>query len=145
MRSRNVQNVLEEVKRLAASGYQEVVLTGIHLSSYGIDCGESLLHLIQMVHQVEGIRRIRLGSLEPRIVTETFAEELAKMEKICPHFHLPLQSGSSAILKKMNRHYTKEQYVALAKKIQERIPGVSFTTDIIVGSPGETEEDFKET
>lgn len=86
VRSRNVQNVLEEVKRLAASGYQEVVLTGIHLSSYGIDCGESLLHLIQMVHQVEGIRRIRLGSLEPRIVTETFAEELAKMEKICPHF-----------------------------------------------------------
>ena len=81
VRSRNVQNVLEEVKRLAASGYQEVVLTGIHLSSYGIDCGESLLHLIQMVHQVEGIRRIRLGSLEPRIVTETFAEELAKMEK----------------------------------------------------------------
>ena len=87
VRSRNVQNVLEEVKRLAASGYQEVVLTGIHLSSYGIDCGESLLHLIQMVHQVEGIRRIRLGSLEPRIVTETFAEELAKMEKICPHFY----------------------------------------------------------
>ena len=103
MRSRNVQNVLEEVKRLAASGYQEVVLTGIHLSSYGIDCGESLLHLIQMVHQVEGIRRIRLGSLEPRIVTETFAEELAKMEKICPHFHLSLQSGCDATLARMNR------------------------------------------
>ena len=145
VRSRNVQNVLEEVKRLAASGYQEVVLTGIHLSSYGIDCGESLLHLIQMVHQVEGIRRIRLGSLEPRIVTETFAEELAKMEKICPHFHLPLQSGSSAILKKMNRHYTKERYLELVRKLRAALPDISLTTDIIVGFPGETEEDFLET
>ena len=145
VRSRNVQNVLEEVKRLAASGYQEVVLTGIHLSSYGIDCGESLLHLIQMVHQVEGIRRIRLGSLEPRIVTETFAEELAKMEKICPHFHLPLQSGSSRILKIMNRHYDKEQYLTIVKKLREAIPDIALTTDIIVGFPGETEEDFQET
>ena len=142
VRSRNVQNVLEEVKRLAASGYQEVVLTGIHLSSYGIDCGESLLHLIQMVHQVEGIRRIRLGSLEPRIVTETFAEELAKMEKICPHFHLSLQSGCDATLARMNRKYTTEEYENACSILRKNSTHPAITTDVIVGFPGETEEDF---
>lgn len=142
VRSRNVQNVLEEVKRLAASGYQEVVLTGIHLSSYGIDCGESLLHLIQMVHQVEGIRRIRLGSLEPRIVTETFAEELAKMEKICPHFHLSLQSGCDATLKRMNRKYTAEEYYEKCELLRKYFDDPALTTDVIVGFPGETEEEF---
>ena len=145
VRSRNVQNVLEEVKRLAASGYQEVVLTGIHLSSYGIDCGESLLHLIQMVHQVEGIRRIRLGSLEPRIVTETFAEELAKMEKICPHFHLSLQSGCDATLARMNRKYTTEEYENACNILRKNFRHPAITTDVIVGFPGETEEDFQET
>ena len=144
VRSRNVQNVLEEVKRLAASGYQEVVLTGIHLSSYGIDCGESLLHLIQMVHQVEGIRRIRLGSLEPRIVTETFAEELAKMEKICPHFHLSLQSGCNATLKRMNRRYTAEEYYEKCRLLRKYFRNPALTTDVIVGFPGETEEEFAE-
>ena len=144
VRSRNVQNVLEEVKRLAASGYQEVVLTGIHLSSYGIDCGESLLHLIQMVHQVEGIRRIRLGSLEPRIVTETFAEELAKMEKICPHFHLSLQSGCTATLKRMNRRYTAQEYREKCEILRKYYPAPALTTDVITGFPGETEEDFDE-
>ena len=145
VRSRNVQNVLEEVKRLAASGYQEVVLTGIHLSSYGIDCGESLLHLIQMVHQVEGIRRIRLGSLEPRIVTETFAEELAKMEKICPHFHLSLQSGCDATLARMNRKYTTEEYENACNILRKNFTHPAITTDVIVGFPGETEEEFEET
>lgn len=145
VRSRNVQNVLEEVKRLAASGYQEVVLTGIHLSSYGIDCGESLLHLIQMVHQVEGIRRIRLGSLEPRIVTETFAEELAKMEKICPHFHLSLQSGCDATLARMNRKYTTEEYENACNILRENFTHPAITTDVIVGFPGETEEEFAQT
>ena len=144
VRSRNVQNVLEEVKRLAASGYQEVVLTGIHLSSYGIDCGESLLHLIQMVHQVEGIRRIRLGSLEPRIVTETFAEELAKLEKICPHFHLSLQSGCNATLKRMNRRYTAEEYYEKCRLLRKYFRNPALTTDVIVGFPGETEEEFAE-
>ena len=144
VRSRNVQNVLEEVKRLAASGYQEVVLTGIHLSSYGIDCGESLLHLIQMVHQVEGIRRIRLGSLEPRIVTETFAEELAKMEKICPHFHLSLQSGCTATLKRMNRRYTAQEYREKCEILRKYYPAPALTTDVITGFPGETEEEFEE-
>ena len=145
VRSRNVQNVLEEVKRLAASGYQEVVLTGIHLSSYGIDCEESLLHLIQMVHQVEGIRRIRLGSLEPRIVTETFAEELAKMEKICPHFHLSLQSGCDATLKRMNRKYTAAQYEEGCRLLRKYFEHPAITTDVIVGFPGETEEEFETT
>ena len=145
VRSRNVQNVLEEVKRLAASGYQEVVLTGIHLSSYGIDCGESLLHLIQMVHQVEGIRRIRLGSLEPRIVTETFAEELAKMEKICPHFHLSLQSGCDATLARMNRKYTTEEYENACNILRKNFTHPAITTDVIVGFPGETEEEFAQT
>ena len=145
VRSRNVQNVLEEVKRLAASGYQEVVLTGIHLSSYGIDCEESLLHLIQMVHQVEGIRRIRLGSLEPRIVTETFAEELAKMEKICPHFHLSLQSGCDATLARMNRKYTTEEYENACNILRENFTHPAITTDVIVGFPGETEEEFAQT
>ena len=145
VRSRNVQNVLEEVKRLAASGYQEVVLTGIHLSSYGIDCGESLLHLIQMVHQVEGIRRIRLGSLEPRIVTETFAEELAKMEKICPHFHLSLQSGCDATLARMNRKYTTEEYENACSILRKNFTHPAITTDVIVGFPGETEEEFAQT
>ena len=145
VRSRNVQNVLEEVKRLAASGYQEVVLTGIHLSSYGIDCEESLLHLIQMVHQVEGIRRIRLGSLEPRIVTETFAEELAKMEKICPHFHLSLQSGCDATLARMNRKYTTEEYENACSILRKNFTHPAITTDVIVGFPGETEEEFAQT
>lgn len=145
VRSRNVQNVLEEVKRLAASGYQEVVLTGIHLSSYGIDCEESLLHLIQMVHQVEEIRRIRLGSLEPRIVTETFAEELAKMEKLCPHFHLSLQSGCESTLKRMNRHYTPSEYMEKCTLIRKYFEHPAITTDVIVGFPGENDEEFKET
>lgn len=145
VRSRNVQNVLKEVKRLAVSGYQEVVLTGIHLSSYGIDCGESLLHLIQMVHQVEGIRRIRLGSLEPRIVTETFAEELAKMEKICPHFHLSLQSGCDATLARMNRKYTTEEYENACSILRKNFTHPAITTDVIVGFPGETEEEFAQT
>ena len=145
VRSRNVQNVLEEVKRLAASGYQEVVLTGIHLSSYGLDCGESLLHLIQMVHQVEGIRRIRLGSLEPRIVTETFAEELAKMEKICPHFHLSLQSGCDETLKRMNRRYDTAEYREKCEILRRAFTNPAITTDVIVGFAGETEEEFAQT
>ena len=145
VRSRELADVLEEVKRLAASGYQEVVLTGIHLSSYGIDCGESLLHLIQMVHQVEGIRRIRLGSLEPRIVTETFAEELAKMEKICPHFHLSLQSGCDATLARMNRKYTTEEYENACNILRKNFTHPAITTDVIVGFPGETEEEFAQT
>lgn len=145
VRSRDAKNVLEEVKRLAAAGYQEVVLTGIHLSSYGIDCGDDLLHLIQLVHQVEGIHRIRLGSLEPRIVTETFAKELAKLEKICPHFHLSLQSGCDATLQRMNRRYTTEEYEKACEILRSSFVHPAITTDVIVGFPGETEEEFAQT
>ncbi len=142
VRSRNMDSVLEEVTRLAENGYQEVVLTGIHLSSYGIETGESLLHLIQEIHKVEGIRRIRLGSLEPKIVTEEFAEELSKLEKVCPHFHLSLQSGCDATLQRMNRKYTAEEYKRGCDVLRKYFEHPAITTDVIVGFPGETEEEF---
>ena len=142
VRSRNMDSVLEEVTRLAENGYQEVVLTGIHLSSYGIETGESLLHLIQEIHKVEGIRRIRLGSLEPKIVKEKFAEELSKLEKVCPHFHLSLQSGCDATLQRMNRKYTAEEYKRGCDVLRKYFEHPAITTDVIVGFPGETEEEF---
>ena len=145
VRSRNMGSVLEEVNRLAANGYKEVVLTGIHLSSYGVEMGESLLHLIQEIHKVEGIRRIRLGSLEPKIVTEEFASELSKLEKICPHFHLSLQSGCDATLQRMNRKYTAAEYEAGCQILRKYFEHPAITTDVIVGFPGETEEEFNET
>ena len=145
VRSRAAEHVLEEVERLAKSGYQEVVLTGIHLSSYGIDCGDNLLHLIRMVHQVKGIKRIRLGSLEPRIVTEDFVQELAKLDKICPHFHLSLQSGCDETLKRMNRKYTTEEYEKACRILRENFQHPAITTDVIVGFPGETEGEFAQT
>jgi len=142
VRSRDMKSVLEEVNRLAENGYQEVVLTGIHLSSYGIETGESLLHLIQEIHKVEGIRRIRLGSLEPKIVTDAFAEELSKLEKVCPHFHLSLQSGCDATLQRMNRKYTAEEYEKGCDILRKYFEHPAITTDVIVGFPGETEEEF---
>ena len=142
VRSRNIDSVLEEVNRLAKNGYQEVVLTGIHLSSYGIETGESLLHLIQKIHEVEGIRRIRLGSLEPKIVTEEFALELSKLEKVCPHFHLSLQSGCDATLQRMNRKYSAEEYENGCNILRKYFAHPAITTDVIVGFPGETEEEF---
>lgn len=145
VRSRNMDSVLEEVNRLAANGYKEVVLTGIHLSSYGVETGESLLHLIQEIHKIEGIRRIRLGSLEPKVVTEEFASELSKLEKICPHFHLSLQSGCDATLQRMNRKYTAEEYAKGCEILRKYFKHPAITTDVIVGFPGETEEEFAET
>lgn len=145
VRSRNMDSVLEEVTRLAENGYQEVVLTGIHLSSYGIETGESLLHLIQEIHKVEGIKRIRLGSLEPKVVTEEFAAELSKLEKICPHFHLSLQSGCDATLQRMNRKYSAEEYETGCKILRKYFEHPAITTDVIVGFPGETEEEFATT
>jgi len=145
VRSRNMDSVLEEVNRLAANGYKEVVLTGIHLSSYGAETGESLLHLIQEIHKIEGIRRIRLGSLEPKVVTEEFASELSKLEKICPHFHLSLQSGCDATLQRMNRKYTAEEYAKGCEILRKYFKHPAITTDVIVGFPGETEEEFAET
>lgn len=143
VRSRNPKSVLEEVKRLSANGYKEVVLTGIHLSSYGVENGESLLHLIQQIHKVEGIERIRLGSLEPKIVTEEFASELSKLDKVCPHFHLSLQSGCDATLKRMNRKYTAEEYVIGCEILRKYFKHPAITTDVIVGFPQETDEEFE--
>jgi threonylcarbamoyladenosine tRNA methylthiotransferase MtaB len=145
VRSRNLEEVLEEVRELAANGYQEVVLTGIHLSSYGIDLGTRLLDLIVAVHEVEGISRIRLGSLEPRIVTEEFADTLSKLPKICPHFHLSLQSGCDETLKRMNRRYTAEEYYEKCCLLRKYFKDPALTTDVIVGFPGETEEEFAAT
>lgn len=144
VRSRKAEDVLAEVRELAANGYQEIVLTGIHLSSYGIDLGTDLLSLILAVHEVEGIKRIRLGSLEPRIITEEFAQTLASLPKICPHFHLSLQSGCNATLKRMNRRYTAEEYYDKCRILRKYFDRPALTTDVIVGFPGETEEEFAE-
>lgn len=147
VRSRRFENVIAEVERLAANGFKEVVLTGIHLSSYGVDFEEAtgLLELIQAVNAVKGIERIRLGSLEPKIVTEHFASELSKLDKICPHFHLSLQSGCDATLKRMNRKYTTKEYERGCELLRKCFVHPAITTDVIVGFPGETEEEFEQT
>ena len=142
VRSRKKEDVLNEVKRLTENGYQEFVLTGIHLSSYGVDCEDTLLSLVQAVHEVPGVKRIRLGSLEPRIVTEEFARALGNMPKICPHFHLSLQSGCNETLKRMNRRYTAEEYLKGCELLRKYFKNPALTTDVIVGFPGETEEEF---
>lgn len=143
VRSRSKDHVLEEVQALAVAGYQEVVLTGIHLSSYGIDNGEDLLSLILAVHEVEGIRRIRLGSLEPRIITEEFVRTISGLPKMCPHFHLSLQSGCTETLKRMNRRYTAEEYFEKCELLRKYFHEPALTTDVIVGFPGETQEEFE--
>ncbi len=145
VRSRAKEDVSREVKDLAANGYQEVVLTGIHLSSYGVDLeGEDLLSLILAVNEIEGIKRIRLGSLEPRIITEEFVKTIAGLEKMCPHFHLSLQSGCNATLRRMNRRYTAEEYFEKCELLRQYFDHPALTTDVIVGFPGETEEEFAE-
>lgn len=144
VRSRDTQDVLQEVRALAASGCREIVLTGIHLSSYGVDLGEGmdLTALIEAVHEVDGISRIRLGSLEPGIVTEKFAYTLAELPKVCPHFHLSLQSGCDTVLKRMNRRYTSGEFREKCELLREAFTLPALTTDVIVGFPGETEEEF---
>lgn len=143
VRSRKSQDVYEEVLRLAKAGYREVVLTGIHLSSYGVDLeNENLLTLIQMIHDIPGIMRIRLGSLEPRIMTEEFVSGIAGLPKVCPHFHLSLQSGCNETLKRMNRRYTAEEYYEVCERIRKYYDEPALTTDVIVGFAGETEEEF---
>ena len=147
VRSRQTKDVLEEVRDLAGNGYKEVVLTGIHLSSYGIDFDgqRHLLDLIKEVHKVEGIERIRLGSLEPGIITEEFAKELSEMPKVCPHFHLSLQSGCDTVLKRMNRRYTSDEFEKKCQILREAFDQPALTTDVIVGFPGETEAEFATT
>lgn len=150
IRSRAPEDVLKEVRGLAAGGYKEVVLTGIHLSSYGMTGGNDfskskLLELILAVNEVEGIERIRLGSLEPRVITEEFVQGLSECEKLCPHFHLSLQSGSAGVLKRMNRKYSPEEYYEKVCILRKYFDEPAITTDVIVGFPRETEEEFEET
>lgn len=156
VRSREVEDVVKEITGLAQAGYQEVVLTGIHLSSYGLNenynqvyrnqvVQEQLLALIEAVAEIEGIERIRLGSLEPQVITEEFAKRLANVKKFCPHFHLSLQSGCDETLKRMNRKYTVEEYKKGCEILRKYFSNPAITTDVIVGFPGETEEEFQET
>jgi threonylcarbamoyladenosine tRNA methylthiotransferase MtaB len=143
VRSRNILNVISEVTKLAQKGFKEVVLTGIHLSSYGVDLeNEDLLSLIVAVSKVDGIERIRLGSLEPRIITNEFAKTLAGLDNMCPHFHLSLQSGCDETLKRMNRRYNAKEYYEKCCLLRKYFDNPAITTDIIVGFPGETEEEF---
>ena len=145
IRSREPQEVVAEVKRLAKNGFKEVVLTGIHVASYGKDRRDtSLLDILKQVHEVEGIERIRFSSIEPNVVTEEFAQTMAALPKVCDHFHLSLQSGCDKPLKEMNRKYDTEKYRQAAATLRKYLPKVALTTDIIVGFPGETEEDFRE-
>ena len=147
VRSRNIESVLKEVRSLAEKGYKEVVLTGIHLSSYGVDFPEekkeTLLSLIRAVHEIEGIQRIRLGSLEPGIVTREFAEGIAALPKVCPHFHLSLQSGCDETLERMNRRYRSGEYRERCELLREVYGNPALTTDVIVGFPQESEEEFQ--
>ena len=154
VRSRSREDVVREITGLVAQGYREAVLTGIHLSSYGIEHMEGnpvsqgdwnhreLLALIREVHEISGLERIRLGSLEPRIITEEFAKSLAELPKFCPHFHLSLQSGCDSVLQRMNRHYTTEDYLRRCEILRKHFKRPAITTDVIVGFPGETKEDF---
>ena len=139
VRCREKKSVLEEIKGLVAAGYKEFVLTGIHISSYGM---EELLFLIQEIDMIEGVKRIRLGSLEPRIITEDFTKELSALTHFCPHFHLSLQSGCDSVLKRMNRHYTTEEYLKGVWLLRKYFDNPAITTDVIVGFPGETELEF---
>jgi len=146
IRSRKPENVISEVKRLAANGFKEIVLTGIHVASYGkdLDC-VTLTEVLRKVHEVDGIERIRLSSLEPRMFTEEFITAIKEMPKFCNHFHLSLQSGCDTVLKRMNRKYTTEEYAGIVKRLRDELDNPSFTTDIIVGFPGETDEEFEAT
>lgn len=146
IRSRKLDNILSEVEKLVKKGFKEVVLTGIHVASYGKDIGEiRLIDIIEKVHEISGIERIRLSSIEPTIMTKDFLDRIIKLPKVCDHFHLSLQSGSNSVLKRMNRKYTTEEYKKIVELIREYMPNVGITTDIIVGFPEETEEEFDET
>lgn len=142
IRSRKMDNIKSEMIRLAGNGFKEIVLTGINLSCYDDD-GKKLIDVIEMADQIDGIERIRLGSLDPEVVTEDFAKRLGKVKKICPHFHLSMQSGCDKTLKAMNRHYTSEEYLQKCNLLRETFENPAFTTDVIVGFPGETEEDYE--
>ena len=148
VRSRDLESIVKEVENLAANGYKEVVLTGIHVASYGKDIKDSdikLLDVIKQINDIEGIERIRLSSVEPILFTDEFVEAVSTMDKVCPHYHLSLQSGCDETLKRMKRRYTTEEYKAIVDRLRAAIPNVSITTDVIVGFPGETNEEFDKT
>lgn len=148
IRSRKIENVVSEIKKIAKQGIKEVVITGIHVASYGKDFENEnirLINLLEEINKIEGIARIRLSSLEPTIVDEEFAQRLSKLEKICDHFHLSLQSGCDATLKRMNRKYTTARYKEATEILRKFYPNANFTTDVIVGFPGETDEEFDQT
>lgn len=147
IRSRNHDDIIEEVKKIVENGYKEIVLNGIHISSYGAEKKEqdALINLIENINDIDGIERIRLGSLEPCIITDDFAKRISVMDKVCHHFHLSLQSGSDSVLERMNRKYTSNQYMNNVEIIRKYMIDSGITTDIIVGFPGETDDEFKET
>lgn len=148
IRSRKIENVIEEIKKVVEEGINEVVITGIHIASYGRDFkGENigLIDLLEEINKIQGLHRIRLGSIEPTIITDEFVERLSKLDKICDHFHLSLQSGCTETLKRMNRRYTTEEFKAVTKRLRSKFPNAALTTDIIVGFPGETDEEFNTT
>lgn len=148
VRSRDLESIVKEVENLASNGYKEVVLTGIHVASYGKDIKDSdikLLDVIKQINDIEGIERIRLSSVEPILFTDEFVEAVSTMDKVCPHYHLSLQSGCDETLKRMKRRYTTEEYKAIVDRLRANIPNVSITTDVIVGFPGETNEEFDKT
>lgn len=147
VRSRKPESIISEITKIAKSGIKEIVITGIHIASYGKDFKEDyqLIDLLEEINEIEGIQRIRLGSIEPLLITDEFVTRLKKLEKICHHFHLSLQSGCDETLKRMNRRYTTEQFEKIVKILRNAYEDVNLTTDIIVGFPGETEEEFSKT
>lgn len=147
VRSRKIENIIEEITKLALDGIKEVVITGIHIASYGKDLKEdiTLIDVLEKINEIDGIKRIRLGSLEPTIITKDFLQRLSKLDKICHHFHLSLQSGCNETLQRMNRKYTTEEFKNVVEMLRETYEDVMLTTDIIVGFPGETEEEFEKT
>lgn len=147
VRSRNPKSILKEIEEISSKGIKEVVITGIHVASYGRDFKNSyrLIDLLEDINKIEGIKRIRLGSLEPTLITQEFVSRLTKLEKVCDHFHLSLQSGCDETLKRMNRKYTTNEFKDCTDLLKKAYPDVSLTTDIIVGFPGETDEEFEKT
>ncbi|MBQ3409656.1 MAG: tRNA (N(6)-L-threonylcarbamoyladenosine(37)-C(2))-methylthiotransferase MtaB [Clostridia bacterium] len=147
IRSREIDNVVEEVKKIVSDGFKEVVITGIHVASYGRDFknGITLIDLLEKINAVEGLQRIRLSSIEPIIMTDDFIERLSKLDKVCDHFHLSLQSGCTTTLKRMNRRYTADEFFEATEKLRAKFQNAALTTDVIVGFPGETDEEFEET
>ena len=148
VRSRELESVINEANKLANNGYKEIVLTGIHVASYGKDVKDedtNLLTVIKAIDKIEGVERIRLSSVEPLLMTDEFIDTVAKMPKVCPHFHLSLQSGCDETLKRMNRRYTTKEYKDIVDKLRQKMPNVAITTDVIVGFPGETNNEFSQT